>query len=126
MARRKKKKDKDKDKDNGGGGWEDKVEFVDKLPPLGPTDQAPLTVAELEAKGFKGEDIETYRKRSPFRKKFERQRKQEEGDVPLTVAEIEAKGYKGKPDPFREVGDFSRGEGGIESGTGVLPLSPTQ
>ena len=109
MARRRKRKPVE-----GWEGWGDKVEVVDKLPSLGPTDQAPLTVAELEAKGFKGEDVEEYRKRSPFRKEFERRRKKE----PLTEGEIAEQ--KEKVDPFREVGSSP------VSGSGLLTTFPTE
>ena len=83
-------------------GWEDEIEFVDKLSPL-KKGERPLTSKELEAKGFKGETEEEYkeRKRKEERRKATEARKEsEKGASPFR--EIE------QPEPER---DFSRRAG---------------
>ena len=78
-------------------GWEDKIELVDKLPPLS-DDEKPLTVKELEAKGFRGESVEDYEKRTE---------KKEESEVSKRER---LRRSSEKTNPFRDVSGVSRGK----------------
>ena len=94
MAKKRKRK---KAKIDTWKGWEDKVELVDKLPPLS-DDEKPLTVKELEAKGFRGESVEDYEKRI-----------EEEEESEVSKRERLRRDSE-KTNPFRDVSGVSSGK----------------
>ena len=101
-SRSEKRKEKKKAKIDTWKGWEDKVELVDKLPPLS-DDEKPLTVKELEAKGFRGERVEDYEKR------IEEEEEEEEEESEVSKRERPRRDSE-KTNPFRDVSGVSRGK----------------